>query len=166
MARQVLAPKGDGKPIGMYSAGFSVDAGRLVFVAGQVAMDGDGKIVGEGDLGAQAAQVFRNIRAVLAEAGCTLRDVVKFTTFLTRFEDFARLAEWRKPLYAEAFPDGAYPPNTGVVVSALARPGLLLEIEAIAVKPGRPAAATKPAARPATTGRAAKRPARRAGRRR
>src|SRR5437867_1417286 len=104
MARQVLSPKGDGKPIGMYSAGFSVDAGRLVFVAGQVAMDGDGKVVGEGDLAAQAAQVFRNITAVLAEASCSLRDVVKFTTFLTRFEDFARLAEWRKPLYAQTFP--------------------------------------------------------------
>jgi enamine deaminase RidA (YjgF/YER057c/UK114 family) len=147
----------------MYSAGFDVDAGRLVFVAGQVAMDGDGKIVGEGDLAAQAAQVFRNLSAVLAEAGCTLRDVVKFTTFLTRYEDFVRLAEWRKGLYTEIFPDGGYPPNTGVVVSALARPGLLLEIEAIAAK--RPAAAPKPAARPAAR-RAAKRPARKAGRRR
>jgi enamine deaminase RidA (YjgF/YER057c/UK114 family) len=149
----------------MYSAGFDVDPGRMVFVAGQVAMDGDGKIVGEGDLAAQAAQVFRNLSAVLAEAGCTLRDVVKFTTFLTRYEDFAKLAEWRKPLYTETFPDGAYPPNTGVVISALARPGLLLEIEAIAVKAARPVPANKPAARPAAR-QAAKRPARKAGRRR
>jgi reactive intermediate/imine deaminase len=171
MARRVLTPKGDGKPIGMYSAGFDVDAGRMVFVAGQVAMDAEGKVVGEGDLAAQAAQVFRNLAAVLAEAGCTFRDVVKLTTFLTRYEDFASLAAWRKGPYAEWFPDGAYPPNTGVVVSALARPGLLLEVEAIAVKAARPAAASKPAgrasaAKTAKTAKAAKRPARRAGRRR
>ena len=163
MARRVLTPKGEGKPIGMYSAGFEVDPGRLVFVAGQVAMDASGHVVGEGDVAAQAAQVFRNLEGVLKEAGCTFRDVVKFTTFLTRYEDFAAFGEWRKKEYARLFPDGVYPPNTGVVVQALARPGLLLEVEAIAVKPGRPAA-TRPARRPAT--RAAKRPARRAGRRR
>lgn len=147
MARRVLKPKADGKPIGMYSAGFDVDPGRLVFVAGQVAMDAEGKVVGEGDLAVQAAQVFRNLAAVLAEAGCTLRDVVKLTTFLTRPEDFASLAAWRKGPYAEWFPDGAYPPNTGVVVSGLARPGLLLEVEAIAVKGARPGPAPKKAAR-------------------
>lgn len=162
MARRVLTPKGDGKPIGMYSAGFEVDAGRLVFVAGQVAMNAQGQLVGEGDVAAQAGQVFRNIEAVLREAGCTFRDVVKFTTFLTRSEDFAGFGEWRKQEYARLFPDGVYPPNTGLVVQALARPGLLLEVEAIAVKPGRPAAAKTASRRPAA--KAAKRPARRAGR--
>jgi len=83
MARRVLTPKGDGKPIGMYSAGFDVDAGRLVFVAGQVAMDATGRLVGEGDIAAQAGQVYRNLEAILREAGCGWRDVVKFTTFLT-----------------------------------------------------------------------------------
>jgi enamine deaminase RidA (YjgF/YER057c/UK114 family) len=158
----VLTPKGDGKPIGMYSAGFEVDAGRLVFVAGQVAMNAQGQLVGEGDVAAQAGQVFRNLEAILGEAGCTFRDVVKFTTFLTRVEDFARFGEWRTQEYARLFPDGVYPPNTGMVVQALARPGLLLEVEAIAVKPGRPAAAKTAARRPAA--KAAKRPARRSGR--
>lgn len=162
MARRVLTPKGDGKPIGMYSAGFEVDAGRLVFVAGQVAMNAQGQLVGEGDVAAQAGQVFRNLEAILGEAGCTFRDVVKFTTFLTRSEDFARFGEWRKQEYARLFPDGVYPPNTGMVVQALARPGLLLEVEAIAAKPGRPAAAKTAARRPAA--KAAKRLARRPGR--
>ena len=86
---------------------------------------------------------------------------MKFTTFLTRHEDFGPFGEWRKKEYARLFPDGVYPPNTGVVVQALARPGLLLEVEAIAVKP--PAAgASRPAAKPA---KAAKRPATRARRR-
>jgi enamine deaminase RidA (YjgF/YER057c/UK114 family) len=164
MARRVVTPKGDGKPIGMYSAGFDVDAGRLVFVAGQVAMDATGRLVGEGDIAAQAAQVYRNLEAILREAGCGWRDVVKFTTFLTRHEDFGPFGEWRKSEYARLFPDGVYPPNTGVVVQALARPGMLLEVEAIAVKPGRPAAARPAARRPAA--KSARRPARRAGRRR
>ena len=159
MARRVLVPKGDGKPIGMYSAGFDVDAGRLVFVAGQVAMDATGRVVGEGDVAAQAAQVYRNLEAILGEAGCGWRDVVKFTTFLTRHEDFGPFGEWRKQEYARLFPDGVYPPNTGVVVQALARPGLLLEVEAIAVKPARAATARPAARRPAA--KAARRPARR-----
>jgi enamine deaminase RidA (YjgF/YER057c/UK114 family) len=120
----------------MYSAGFVTAASPLVFVAGQVAIDGDGRVVGPGDLKAQAVQVYRNLAAVLGEAGCTLRDVVKFTTFLVRNEDWAPFAEWRKAEYPSFFPDGVYPANTGVVVKELARPELLLEVEAIAVRAG------------------------------
>jgi enamine deaminase RidA (YjgF/YER057c/UK114 family) len=159
MGRKVLTPTGDGKPIGMYSAGFVADASPLVFVAGQVAMDPDGRVVGPGDLKAQAAQVYRNLAAVLAEAGCTLRDVVKFTTFLVRNEDWAPFAEWRKTEYPRLFPDGVYPANTGVVVKELARPELLLEVEAIAVRSGRTGArSAKPPAR------AVRRPRAKAGR--
>ena len=140
MGRKVLTPTTDAKPIGMYSAGFSVDPARLVFVSGQVAMDANGRVVGEGDVKAQAAQVYRNLESVLSEAGCTLRDVVKFTTFLVRSEDWAPFAEWRRTEYPKLFPDGIYPANTGVVVVELARPTLLLEVEAIAVRPGAPAA--------------------------
>jgi enamine deaminase RidA (YjgF/YER057c/UK114 family) len=150
MGRKVLTPTGDGKPIGMYSAGFLAEPARLVFVAGQVAIDGDGRIVGVGDLKAQASQVYRNLAAVLGEAGCTLRDVVKFTTFLVRNQDWAPFAEWRKAEYPALFPDGVYPANTGVVVRELARPELLLEVEAIAVRPDAPAArGRRPAARAA-----------------
>ena len=138
MGRTVLTPTGEGKPIGMYSAGFVADPARLVFVAGQVAMDAEGRVVGATDFKAQASQVYRNLAAVLGEAGCTLRDVVKFTTFLVRNEDWAPFAEWRKAEYPRLFPDGVYPANTGVVVKELARPELLLEVEAIAVRPGGP----------------------------
>lgn len=140
MGRTVLAPSTDGKPIGMYSAGFAVEPARLVFVAGQVAMDAEGRVVGEGDVKAQAAQVYRNVAAVLAEAGCTLRDVVKFTTYLVRNEDWTPFAEWRRAEYPKLFPDGVYPANTGMVVVELARPTLLLEVEAIAVRPAGPGA--------------------------
>jgi enamine deaminase RidA (YjgF/YER057c/UK114 family) len=165
MGRTVLTPTADAKPIGMYSAGFSVDPARLVFVAGQVAMDADGRVVGEGDVKAQAAQVYRNLAAVLSEAGCTLRDVVKFTTYLVRSEDWAPFADWRRTEYPKLFPDGVYPANTGVVVVELARPTLLLEVEAIAVRLGAPAARRqRPRARAASrrrAGRASDRAARR-----
>ena len=160
MGRKVLTPTGDGKPIGMYSAGFVTDASPLVFVAGQVAIDADGRVVGAGDLKAQATQVYQNLAAVLAEAGCTLRDVVKFTTFLVRTEDWAPFAEWRKTAYPRLFPDGVYPANTGVVVKELARPELVLEVEAIAVRPGGPGA--RPRRKP--TARPARRPRTKAGR--
>lgn len=162
MARKVLTPERDGRPIGLYSAGVQVDGGSLVFVAGQVAMDAEGRIVGEGDVGAQAAQVYRNVAAVLAEAGLTLRDVVKFTTFLTRNEDWVPFNEWRMAEYPRLFPDGVYPSNTGVVVHALARPQLLIEVEAIAARPGRAGAG----GRSARAGAAAKRRARDAAGRR
>jgi enamine deaminase RidA (YjgF/YER057c/UK114 family) len=135
----------------MYSAGFAVDPARLVFVAGQVAVDADGRVVGEGDIKAQATQVYKNLAAVLAEAGCTLRDVVKFTTFIVRNEDWAPFAEWRRAEYPKLFPDGVYPANTGVVVVELARPSLVLEVEAIAVRSGGPTARRpRPRSRPAS----------------
>jgi enamine deaminase RidA (YjgF/YER057c/UK114 family) len=144
-----------------------VDPSRLVFVAGQVAMDANGRVVGEGDIKAQAAQVYRNLAAVLAEAGCTLRDVVKFTTFLVRNEDWTPFAEWRRAEYPRLFPDGVYPANTGVVVVELARPELRLEVEAIAVRPGTAVARSRrPRTRPASRRRGSKGKAGRAGGRR
>jgi len=169
MGRKVLAPTADAKPIGMYSAGFAVEPARLVFVSGQVAMNAEGHVVGEGDIKAQAAQVYRNLAAVLAEAGCTLRDVVKFTTFLVRNEDWTPFAEWRRAEYPKLFPDGVYPANTGVVVVELARPTLLLEVEAIAVRPGEPAARSRrprAAAASRRSGRSPQKKTRRAGGRR
>jgi enamine deaminase RidA (YjgF/YER057c/UK114 family) len=152
MARKVLTPTGTGKPIGMYSAGFTVDPARLVFLAGQVAMDVQGRVVGEGDLKAQATQVYANPAAVLAEAGCTLRDVVKFTTYVVQNQDRASLAEWRREEYPKLFPDGVYPADTGVVVAELAHPSLLPEVEAIAVQPERPPAPARGARRAAPAG--------------
>ena len=160
MGRKVLAPTADGKPIGMYSAGFAVDPARLVFGSGQVAMNAEGQVVGDGDVKAQAAQVYRNLAAVLAEAGCTLRDVVKFTTFLVRNQDWTPFAEWRRAEYPKLFPDGIYPANTGMVVVELARPNLLIEVEAIAVRPGGAA----PGARPRAASRRKGRPAKKTGR--
>jgi reactive intermediate/imine deaminase len=106
----------------------AVKVGNTVYVAGQVAKDKDGNLVGKGDIHAQAEQVFANLKAVLADAGCTMNDIVKLTTYTTNLAFRPAIAEARKRYFSDYFP-----PNTFVVISSLAEPDFLLEIEAIAV---------------------------------
>lgn len=146
MAVKVLVPKELGQPLGMYSHGVVAPAGELVVVAGQVGMDGQGRVAGP-DVGSQTRQALENIRAVLGAAGCAMRDVIRFQTFLTRAEDIPGFMQARREAFPSYFANGTYPPNTLVVVSRLVRPELLVEIEAMAAKPARPAAAPKATAR-------------------
>lgn len=139
MAIRVLKPKELGQPLGMYSHGVVAPGGELVVVAGQVGLDGAGRLAGA-DVVSQTKQALENVRAVLAAAGCTMREVVRFQTFLTRAEDIEGFMQARREVFPTYFPGGTYPPNTLVVISRLVRPELLVEIEAMAVKPGRPAA--------------------------
>lgn len=147
MAIKVLVPKGLGKPLGMYSHGVVAPGGELVVVAGQVGLDGAGKPAGA-DVIAQTKQALENVEAVLAAAGCTMKDVIRFQTFLTGAEYIEGFMQTRREVFPAYFPGGAYPPNTLLVVSRLVRPELLVEIEAMAVKPGRGGAAPKPKAKP------------------
>ena len=152
-----------GPTFGMYSHGMIAPGGELVVVAGQVAADRAGKLVGPGDVVAQTRQAFENVRAVLEAAGSGMRQIVRFQTFLTHAADIEGFMQARKELFPRYFPDGVYPPNTLLVVSRLVVPELLVEIEAMAVKPAGavakvPAPARKPAAKRA-------RPARATGRR-
>jgi enamine deaminase RidA (YjgF/YER057c/UK114 family) len=103
--------------------------GRTVYVAGQVAFDSTGQLVGSGDFRAQAERVFQNLRRALTSVGGSLEDVVKTTTFVTDLKNVAPLREVRGKYLDRARP----PANTLLVVSSLARPDLQLEIEAIAV---------------------------------
>ena len=102
--------------------------GDLVIVSGQAAIDQDGHIVGVGDFDAQAEQVFRNLARVLAAAGSGLDRVVKVTIYLTDMGNFPKIVELRGKWFT-----APYPADTIVEVSALALPGLEIEIEAIAV---------------------------------
>ena len=103
--------------------------GRWVAIAGQVAFDANGNLVGEGDAATQAQQVFANLERCLAAAGATFADVVKLNFYLT---DVAFLPAIRTA--RDAHIDTANPPaSTAVQVVALFRPDLLLEIEAYAV---------------------------------
>ncbi|HWP73350.1 MAG TPA: RidA family protein [Methylomirabilota bacterium] len=148
-----------GPTFGMYSHGMIAPGGELVVVAGQVAADRAGKLVGPGDAVAQTRQAFENVRAVLEAAGSSMRQVVRFQTFLTHAADIESFMQARKELFPRYFPDAVYPPNTILVVSRLVLPDLLVEIEAMAVKPAgaaakAPAPARKPAAKPARPARA------------
>ena len=70
------------QPLGAYSQGVRVKSGELLFVAGQVALDAAGNLVGEGDVATQTRQVFHNLSEVLSRSGANLRNVVEFTTYL------------------------------------------------------------------------------------
>lgn len=134
-----------GPTFGMYSHGMVAAGGELVVVAGQVAADRAGKLVGPGDAAAQTRQAFENVRAVLEAAGSSMRQIVRFQTFLTHASDIDAFMKARQEVFPRYFPDGVYPPNTILVVSRLVLPELLVEIEAMAVKPavtnGGPSAA-------------------------
>jgi enamine deaminase RidA (YjgF/YER057c/UK114 family) len=107
---------------------------RLVFMAGQVAWDADGIMVGEGDLAAQVEQCYLNVATALAEVGATFDDVAKLTVYLVDW------APQKMPLFMDGVARAsarlgvtALPPLTGIGVAALAEPGLLVEVEATAV---------------------------------
>ena len=97
-------------------------------MSGQVALDGEGNLVGEGGCGAQAEQCLRNIGAVLEIAGAAWEDVVKLTTFLVNASDYQAYADARLRM----FPSGG-PASSTVIVAALVKPEFLIEIEAVAI---------------------------------
>jgi len=110
-----------------YSHGWKV--GNLLFIAGQVALDEELRLIGPGDAEEQTRQVWRNIKAVVEKAGGKLSDVVRVSTYVADIADIAAIMEARR----EFFPDGDYPVATMVEVAKLGLPGLLLETEAMAV---------------------------------
>jgi len=137
-----IVPKSFGPPLGMYSHGMIARGGDLVIVAGQVGLNADGRVPGD-DVVSQTKQALENVRTVVEAAGCTMRDVVRLQTFLTRPSDIGGFMKAREEVFPGYFPDKVYPPNTLLVVGRLVRPELLVEVEAMAVRPARRAA--KPA---------------------
>jgi 2-iminobutanoate/2-iminopropanoate deaminase len=104
-------------------------AGPFAFISGQVGVDPTtGQLAGP-DVQSQTRQALENLRALLEQAGLGMGDVVKTTVFLTRMEDFAAMNE----VYQSFFPE-PLPARSTVGVAALARPELLVEIEAIALR--------------------------------
>ena len=104
--------------------------GNTIYVSGQVAYDANGQLVGEGDIKAQTRQVFQNIKDVLSAAGAKMDDIIKINTYITDQSKFMDMLAVRSEIF------GNNPPaSTAVVVAGLAFPGLLIEVEAIAIKP-------------------------------
>ena len=132
MKRTIFNPKTVAKPIAPYSHAAIVEARRFMFIAGQIALDKRGKLVGKGDFKRQFHQVFANLGAVLKGARATFNHVVQFTTFLVDSRDIPAFFAARNQLFKKIYPKGDYPPNTLVVIDRLVMEDLLLEIEAIA----------------------------------
>lgn len=126
---ELLNPPTLPAPIG-YTQLATVSGGSLIVIAGQVALDVHGSIVGMGDFGAQTTQVFSNLVAALEAAGATTRHLVKLTTFVTDLSDIAAFRRIR-----DQFLDKDHlPTSTLVQVTRLFRPEFMIEIEAMAVR--------------------------------
>src|ERR1051325_6497006 len=105
---------------------------KTVYISGQIALDKDGKVVGEGDMRAQAEQVFKNLEAALTAAGAKFTDVVKMNTYTTDISQIQAIRDARGKYFGDVVPA-----STLVQVVHLARPELMLEIEVIAAVPER-----------------------------
>ena len=120
----VICTKNAPAAVGPYSQ--AIDCGDFVFLSGQIPLVPETGLVAKGGLEAQAHQMFANIKAVLAEAGMSLSNVVKSTVFMTDLSQFAAF----NAIYAEYF-KAPYPARSCVEVSALPK-GVLVECELIA----------------------------------
>ena len=126
MARTAIQPADMADPRPRYTHGWRV--GNTIYVAGQLALDKEGKLVGPNDIGAQTRRVLENMRRILETGGANLRDVVKVTVFVTDIRYREGYGEVRQEFFASN-----PPASTLVQVAGLAIPGALIEIEAVAV---------------------------------
>ncbi|HEU0155467.1 MAG TPA: Rid family hydrolase [Stellaceae bacterium] len=121
-----------GGPLGQYSQVARVRAQELLFIAGQVATDTAGNLVGADDFDRQCVQIFANIAAALAAAGAGWANVAQFTTYLVHSQDIAKFMAYRTRAFPAMFANGAYPPNTLLIVDRLVAEGFLIEVQTVA----------------------------------
>lgn len=127
---KIFNPDTMGKPLGAYSNITRVKASEFLFIAGQVGKDQAGKTAADFD--AQCALVFANIDAALKSCGANWGNVVEFTTYLVNSQDIPKFMDFRKREFPKLFPNGAYPPNTLLIVDRLVQEKLLVEVQTIA----------------------------------
>ncbi|UCE52989.1 MAG: RidA family protein [Desulfobacterales bacterium] len=103
-------------------------AGNTLYIAGQVAQDVEGNLVGKGDFEAQVRQVYTNLQNIMEEAGGSLQSIVKMSTFLSHYNYIETYRSVRNEYFSEP-----YPPNTLLIIESLALPDYMIEVEAVAV---------------------------------
>ena len=128
---KIINPDTLGKPLGQYSQMTRVKASEFLFIAGQVGVDKDGKLAGE-DFDAQCAQTFANIEAALKSQGAGWGNVVEFTTYLVHSQDIPKFMAFRLREFPKMFANGAYPPNTLLMIDRLVQEPLLIEVATVA----------------------------------
>lgn len=129
---KIVNPEVLAKPLGQYSHLTRVKASEFLFIAGQVAADKDGNIVGADDFDGQCRQVFANIEAALASEGASFANVVEFTTYLVRSQDIPKFMQYRLREFPRLFPNRAYPPNTLLIIDRLVQESFLIEVQTVA----------------------------------
>ena len=129
---KILNPDTLGKPLGQYSQITRVKASEFLFIAGQLATDKGGKVIGADDFDAQCGQVFANIEAALRSQGASFANVVEFTTYLVHSQDIQKFMARRLREFPRLCPSGAYPPNTLLIVDRLVQEPFLIEVQTVA----------------------------------
>lgn len=125
LMKKIIATKNAPAAIGPYNQ--AVKVGNMLFASGQLGLNPETGDFAEGGIKEQTEQAFRNVKAILAEAGMTIDNVVKTTVFLADMADFAAMNE----VYASQF-NGDFPARSAVAVKTLPKNGLV-EVEVIAV---------------------------------
>jgi enamine deaminase RidA (YjgF/YER057c/UK114 family) len=128
----IINPESMGRPLSLYGQIARVRASEFIFIAGQLATDLNGRIVGKDDFDAQMKQVLSNIEKALKSVDASFANVVQFTTYLVHSQDIANFRRVREDLFLTLFPTRRYPPNTLLVVDRLVQEDFLIEIETIA----------------------------------
>ena len=121
-----------GTPLGAYSHVTRVRAQEYLFIAGMLATDKAGNIIGKGDFGAQATQTFANVRAALESAGASWQNVVQFTTYLVDAKLIEGFMAYRRREFPGMFAGAPYPPNTLLIIDRLVREEFLIEVQTVA----------------------------------
>ena len=129
---KIINPDALGKPLGQYSQLTRVKASGYIYIAGQVGVGKDGKLAGDGGFDAQCAQTFANIEAALKSCGAGWGNIVQFTTYLVHSQDIPRFMAYRLREFPKMFANGAYPPNTLLMIDRLVQESLLIEVQAVA----------------------------------
>ncbi|MBF6568827.1 MAG: RidA family protein [Candidatus Binataceae bacterium] len=129
---KIVNPDTLGKPLGQYSQMTRVKASEFLFIAGQVASDKAGNVIGAENFDAQCGQAFANIEAALKSAGAGWESVVQFTTYLVHSQDIPKFMKFRLREFPRMFPNGAYPPNTLLMIDRLVGEAFLIEVQTVA----------------------------------
>ena len=128
----ILNPDVLGRPLGQYSQLTRVKATEFLFIAGQLATRADGNIVGADEFDAQCVPGFANNEAARKSQGAGWANVVQFTTYLVHSQDIPKFMAYRLREFPRMFPNGAYPPNTLLMVDRLVQEPVLVEVQTIA----------------------------------
>ncbi|HVV81345.1 MAG TPA: Rid family hydrolase [Pseudolabrys sp.] len=127
---KIINPDSLGKPLGQYSHMTRVKASEFLFIAGQVGADKDGKA--PEDFDAQCVLAFGNIEKALKSAGAGWGNIVQLYTFMVHSQDIPKFMKYRLREFPKMFTNGAYPPNTLLMIDRLVHEEFLIEVQATA----------------------------------